>query len=75
MSPGTQLWPAEHKSQLANRKDYQSRIGSIMFPMCYTRPDIAFSTGRLQSARDNSIVAFSVADLKIICLGFFNPSR
>lgn len=35
------------------KRVYQQQIGSVMFPMVYTRPDIAFATGKLAQYMDN----------------------
>lgn len=38
---------------LTSKREYQQRVGSVMFPMVYTRPDIAFSAGKLAQFMDN----------------------
>jgi hypothetical protein len=34
-------------------RQYQQQMGSVMFPMVYSRPDIAFATGKLAQFMDN----------------------
>jgi hypothetical protein len=41
------LLPAEEGESSIDEKEYQQIVGSVMYGMIYTRPDIAFTTGRL----------------------------
>src|SRR5205814_10363320 len=41
------LQPAKQEEKRLNITDYQQAIGSIMYRMVFTRPDIAFATGKL----------------------------
>jgi hypothetical protein len=41
------LRPANDDDKLINVNEYQQVIGSTIYPMVYTRPDIAFPLGRL----------------------------
>jgi hypothetical protein len=41
------LLAAKQGETLTDEKEYQRAIGSVMYGMIYTRPDIAFTTGRL----------------------------
>jgi hypothetical protein len=41
------LIPARDEDERTDTRDYQERIGSVMFPMVYTRPDTAFATSKL----------------------------
>ncbi|EDN93221.1 hypothetical protein SS1G_12167 [Sclerotinia sclerotiorum 1980 UF-70] len=43
----THLRPANDDDELTDVNEYQQAIGSVIHPMVYTRPDIAFAVGRL----------------------------
>jgi hypothetical protein len=51
------LLKAKEDDELAPKREYQRRIGSVMYPMVYTRPDIAFAVGKLAQFMDKPTTA------------------
>ena len=43
----TALTPADPSEERINQLEYQQRLGSLMYAMTGTRPDIAFAVGKL----------------------------
>lgn len=52
MAKAADLMQAQDNDELTAKGEYQKRIGSVMFPMVYTRPDIAFAAGKLAQFMD-----------------------
>jgi hypothetical protein len=50
------LLKAQEGDELTSKLDYQKRVGSVMFPMVYTRPDIAFAAGKLAQFMDKPTI-------------------
>ena len=47
MEPGLTLHPASKSDTMACPKDYRSKVGTLMYAMINTRPDLAYSVGQL----------------------------
>jgi hypothetical protein len=50
------LLKAREGDEMAPRREYQRRTGSVMYPMVYTRPDTAFAVGKLAQFMDKLTV-------------------
>jgi hypothetical protein len=57
MADNAILLKARDGDDMADKKEYQRQTGSVMHPMVYTRPDIAFAVGKLAQFMDKPTTA------------------
>lgn len=62
------LRPASDKDERVDQREYSTIIGSVMFAMVYTRPDIAFALGRLSQFMKDPAVYHMAALKKVTSL-------